>query len=81
MAKHIKPTINLKNKEINFKIENNILENTTDSNQLSNNNVTSISPLLNGDAFETKLPESEAKISKLIAEINLLKKKVGWINY
>lgn len=81
MAKHIKPTIHLKDKEINFKIENNILENATDSNQLSNNNVTLISPLINGNAFETKLSESEAKISKLIAEINLLKKKVGWISY
>lgn len=77
MARHIRSSTILKDKETNIKIENNSSEHTTDSKKLSIVNDTPNLPLLIGDSFEAKLSESEAKISKLISEIDLLKKKVS----
>lgn len=81
MARHINSSTNLKNKEINIKIENNSLENTTDSNKLGNAHDISDLPSLVEESLDAKLHESEAKISKLISEIEFLKKKVSYIIY
>ncbi|XP_060850866.1 ARF GTPase-activating protein GIT2 isoform X1 [Rhopalosiphum padi] len=76
MTIQIKPPINLNSKENSLQIEKNAIEETVDSNKMSMNHAVPNLPLFNGKAFETKLSESEAKISKLISEIDLLKKKV-----
>jgi len=80
MTVHIKPSTNLNSKENNFQVEKNVTEETVNSNKISMNHALSNLPLFNGKDFETKLSESEAKISKLISEIDLLKKKVCLIS-
>lgn len=79
MTTHIKPPTNLNSKENILQIEKNVTEETVDSNKTSMNHTLPNMPLFNGKAFETKLSESEAKISKLISEIDLLKKKVSLV--
>lgn len=81
MAKHIKPSSSLIMIENNSSTKSNILEETMDSKKLSVNQTTHNVPLFNGHTLETKLSESEAKISKLISEIDLLKTKVSWNIY
>lgn len=51
------------------------MDENVNSNKLSVHELPKFSPS-NDYAFEVKLSESEAKLSKLISEINLLKKKV-----
>jgi len=80
MTIQIKPPINLNSKENSLQIKKNAIEETVDSNKMSMNHAVPNLPLFNGKAFETKLSESEAKISKLISEIDLLKKKVSLIS-
>jgi len=79
MTVHIKPPTNIKSKENSFQVEKNLTEETVDSNKMSMNYTLPNLPLYNGKDFETK-SESEAKISKLISEIDLLKKKVSLIS-
>ncbi|KAL4091738.1 hypothetical protein QTP88_026384 [Uroleucon formosanum] len=76
MTLHIKPPTNLNNKENSLQVEKNVTEETEDSNKINMNCVISNLPLYNGKDFEKKLSESEAKISKLISEIDFLKRKV-----
>lgn len=76
MARNSKPINNSSDKENSFKIEKNITEETMDSKKMSINQTLPNMPLFNGNVFETKSLEYEAKISKLISEIDLLKKKV-----
>lgn len=80
MTLHAKPPTVLNSKENNLKIEKNVTEETVDSNKVNMEHTVPNLPLYNSKAFETKLSESEARISKLIAEIDSLKKKVSLIN-
>lgn len=73
MTRHSKSISNVNDKDNDFQIEKNIIEETIVSN--TNHALLSL-PFSNGD-LETKLSESNAKISKLISEIDLLKKKVS----
>lgn len=75
MTRHSNPTTNVKDKDNDFQIEKNIMEETVVSKI---NHALPCLPFSNGD-LETKLSESDAKISKLISEIDLLKKKVSWL--
>lgn len=77
MTLHTKPPTHLNSKENNLKIEKNVTEETVDSNKVNMNHTVPNLPLYNSKVFETKLLESEARISKLIAEIDSLKKKVS----
>jgi len=79
MERHrCKPSTNLSDIENDIQVEKNVLEETADSKKLSIIiDTPSNLPLNNGDVDEKKLLESEAKISKLISEIDLLKKKVS----
>lgn len=77
MARHSKPTNNLNDKEDSVKVEKKMSEEIMDSNKSSINHTLPSVPLLNGNIFETKSLDYEAKISKLISEIDLLKKKVS----
>lgn len=72
-----KPPTNLISKENSLQVEKNVIEETVDSNKTSMIH-SPILPLY-GKAYETKVSESEAKISKLVSEIDLLKKKVSLI--
>jgi hypothetical protein len=76
MARHSKPTNNLNDKEDSFK-EKKISEEIMDSNKPNINHTLPNVPLFNGNAFESKSLDYEAKISKLISEIDILKKKVS----
>jgi len=78
MPVHIKPPTNLNSKENSLQVD--VTEETVDSKKISMNLAIPNLPLYNGKDFETKLSESEAKISKLISEIDLLKKKVSLIS-
>lgn len=80
MTLHIKPPTNLNNKENSLQVEKNVTEETEDSNKINMNCVISNLPLYNGKDFEKKLSESEAKISKLISEIDFLRRKVSFIS-
>jgi len=80
MTVHIKPPTNLNSKENSLQVEKNVTEDTVDSKKISMNQALPNLPLYNGKDLETKLSESEAKISKFISEIDLLKKKVSLIN-
>lgn len=77
MTRHSKPINNSGHKDNSFKVEKNMSEETMDSNKLSINHTLPNFPLFNSNAFETKSLEYEAQISKLISEIDLLKKKVS----
>lgn len=77
MASHKKTSIHLNDKENHLEIEPTKIEETVASNTLNINHTLPNLPLYNGNALETKLSKSEAEISKLISEIDLLKKKVG----
>lgn len=78
MARHSKPFKSLNDKENDTKFEKSVSEETTDSKKNSVFHSHPNSPIYsNGNILETKLSESEAKISKLISEIDLLKKKVS----
>jgi len=76
MSIHSKTTTNLKNVN-DIKVENSILDKTTNSKRLDINHSMSNFPLYNGNTIKNKLSESEAKISKLVSEIDLLKNKVS----
>jgi len=77
MTKHNKPFTNFNNNDNNIQVEKNILEETVDSKKLSIIEILPNLPSNNGNMYDTKLFKSEAKISKLISEIDLLKKKVS----
>lgn len=78
MARHSKPSTNLNDNNNAIKVEQIILvEETSESNNLNINHTSNV-PLNNGNVFENKSLESEAQISKLISEMDLLKKKVGF---
>ncbi|VVC45781.1 Hypothetical protein CINCED_3A007521 [Cinara cedri] len=75
MANHSKTSIHFNDKENLLEIETNKMEETVSSNMLNINSASNL-PFYNDNALETKLSKSEAEISKLISEIDLLKKKV-----
>lgn len=78
MARHsCKSSKILMDEENTLQNENSKVEETVNSNNSNISNTFSNLPLYNGNALETKLSESEAKISKLISEIDLLKRKVS----
>lgn len=77
MARHSKSSKLLMDKENTLQTENIKVEETVNSNTSSISHTFSTLPLCNGNALETKLSESEAKVSKLISEIDLLKRKVN----
>lgn len=78
MAKHSQLSTNLNDNDNAVQVEKSILvEETSESNNLSNNHASNL-PLNNGNVLEKKSLESEAQISKLISEMDLLKKKVGF---
>lgn len=76
METHNKTSSILNEKENSPLIEKNILEeNPKILKTLSIDNT--LMQFNNGDVYKNKFFESEAKISKLISEIDLLKKKVS----
>lgn len=77
MARHIKSSSSSKIKEEGLNTKTSLLEETINSKNLSDDRSIPNVPLINDHTLETKLFESEAKISKLISEIDLLKTKVG----
>lgn len=81
MARHKNIINNSTNKENDTKCDKNITEEITISKKIGINHSPLISPLFNGNILESKLLESEAKVSKLISEIDLLKKKVSFVIY
>lgn len=80
MASHNKISINVNDKENHLEIEKTKIKELVSSNTLNINHTLPNLPLYNNNVFETKLSKSEAEISKLISEIDLLKKKVSKIN-
>lgn len=76
MARHSKPSVNLNDKDNGLQIMKSKIEDTIDSNQLNINHTLPNLTLYDGNDLKSKLSESEGKISKLISEIDLLKKKV-----
>lgn len=76
LKKHNNPSSNLNGQNSFFQDDKRILEENVNSNKLSIHELSKLSPS-NEYAFEVKLSESEAKLSKLISEIDLLKKKVS----
>lgn len=76
LKKHNKLSSNLNGQDSFFQDAKLILEENINSNKLNILVRPTFSPS-NDYAFEAKLSESEAKLSKLISEIDLLKKKVS----
>lgn len=76
MASHNKTSMHLNDKENHLEFETTKIEEIVAFNTLNINHTLPNLPLYNGNALEAKLSKSEAEISKLISEIDLLKKKV-----
>lgn len=80
LKKHNNPSSTLNGQDSFFQNGKQILEENVNSNKLSIHELPKLSPS-NEYTFEVKLSESEAKLTKLISEIDLLKKKVSLYLY
>lgn len=79
MAKHSELAMNPNDTDDCNETEKYVIEETVDSSKLIINHVVPELTLYNENEFKSKLLDSEAKMSKLTSEIDLLKKKVGCI--